>query len=216
MVSIFSLHRQFAAQYAFWRKFPVSLARQGKRRQASIKRIRSQTRVSHTRLSRSAWSGSVLFFLVPSWQSKSLRTPMHSAVSTNPLEGMLWRVCSQALGLCIGSCTSHNGHTCNIFCCNCGGGRPGTSKCLPVSSTVLYCTAVLSTLSFINLFDFCDHNGNNIIFDRAPAGRGGLCTGMALHPGWQFKRWTRKWTNTIEMIWSIIYKWFKKFLNVHT
>ena len=39
-----------------------------------------------------------------------------------------------------GACTSHNGHTCNIFCCNCGGGRPGTSKCFPVS-----------TLSFINL-----------------------------------------------------------------
>ena len=87
------------------------------------------------------------------------------------------------------SCSSHNGHTCNIFCCNCGGGRPGTSKCLPVS-----------TLSFINLFDFCDHNGNNIIYDRAPAGRGGLCTAMALHPGRQLKRWTRKWTNTIEMI----------------
>ena len=93
------------------------------------------------------------------------------------------------LGPGIGPCTSHNGHTCNIFCCNCGGGRPGTSKCFPVS-----------TLSFINLFDFCDQNGNNIIYDRAPAGRGGLCTGMVLHPGRQLKRWTRKWTNTIEMI----------------
>merc|ERR1711971_927722 len=136
---------------------------------------------SHTRLSRSAWSGSVLFFLVPSWQSSSLTTPMHSAVLTEiPLA-----LASEGEGFC----TSHNGHTCNIFCCNCGGGRPGTSKCLPVS-----------TLYFINLFAFCDHNGNNIIYDRAPAGRGGLCTGMALHPGRQFKRWTRKWPNTIEMI----------------
>merc|ERR1711971_1435314 len=77
---------------------------------------------SHTRPSRSAW----IFFLVPSWQSSSLTTPMHSAVSTNPLEGVLTDI-----GLGIGSGTSHNGHTCNIFCCNCGGGRPGTSKCLP-------------------------------------------------------------------------------------
>merc|ERR1712110_960820 len=59
----------------------------------------------------------------------------------------------------VGGCTSHNGHSCNIFCCNCGGGRPGTSKCLPVS-----------ILFRLNLFDFCDHNRNNIIYDRAPAG----------------------------------------------
>merc|ERR1712037_491702 len=42
-----------------------------------------------------------------------------------------YRPSSTGLGLGPGSCTSHNGHTCNIFCCNCGGGRPGTSKCLP-------------------------------------------------------------------------------------
>merc|ERR1711971_742488 len=78
---------------------------------------------SHTRLSRSAWSGSVLFFLVPSWQSSSLTTPMHSAVHTEIPLALAWEG--------EGFCTSHNGHTCNIFCCNCGGGRPGTSKCLP-------------------------------------------------------------------------------------
>merc|ERR1711971_24919 len=42
------------------------------------------------------------------------------------LEGVL-----TGIGLGKGSCSSHIGHTCNIFCCNCGGGRPGTSKCLP-------------------------------------------------------------------------------------
>merc|ERR1712037_717367 len=107
--------------------------------------------MGHTRLSRSAWSGSVLFFSVPSWQSSSLTTPMHSAVHTEA-EGGERRVPALATM-----------------------GTPATSS---------VATVVGADLALPNAY-------------RAPAGRGGLCTGMVLHPGSQFKRWTRKWTSRI-------------------
>ena len=40
------------------------------------------------------------------------------------------------------SCATQNGHTCNIFCCNCDGGRPGTSVC-ERSSTITISSDVL-------------------------------------------------------------------------
>merc|ERR1712037_816 len=85
-----------------------------------------------------------------------------------------------------GSCPSHNGHTCNIFCCNCGGGRPGTSKCLPGTGRKRRSVHGYGDYG-VAPWEMKRWTRKLFNIGIGAAGNGGLCTAMALHPGRQFK-----------------------------